>query len=121
MMKHLQSAFRAMSRWNGGDVSARDDVKKYGRKCLILHESLRHSHASLPGKKAGGIRNSVLWKWYPKFHLFEHIIYFQLYVHGNPLTSWCYADESEIGSACAIARSSHPSTIHRLVLVKHNL
>ena len=121
MLKQLQSAYLAMSRWKAGETSARDAVRDHGRRCLLLHKSLRLSKARLPEKKAGSIHNRILWQWYPKFHLSEHIIYFQLYVQGNPLLPWCYHDESEISSACAIARSAHPNTIHRLVLVKHNM
>ena len=57
-------------------------------------------------------------RMYPKHHLFLHIIEDQILFCGNPRDHWCYGDESEIGIAVRIAKSLHPSFLHRAIVAK---
>jgi len=78
-----------------------------GQRFLTLYAELARIH-----------ENDLLCKWYPKFHLFQHLLETQIPVAGNPREYWCYEDESNIGHCVQIAESCHPSTLHKLVLRK---
>ena len=61
----------------------------------------------------------LLWRWYPKHHLFLHTVEDQLAFVGTPREVWCYYDESEIGQAVKLAESLHASALHKTIIAKH--
>ena len=91
-------------------MGARGNCTAAGRRFLNFFAEMARIHA-----------DDVLFKWFPKFHLFQHLVEFQLGHMGNPKLAWCYTDESNIGKAADIAEACHPSTVHRLVLQKARL
>lgn len=52
----------------------------------------------------------------PKAHMLHHLVLDQLEVHGSPAATWCYADESFVGSIKRVAGSTkHPNTLEQRV------
>ena len=88
-----------------------------GRRHLILYRELVKEAIESRGHQQQGW---LLWKWYPKHHLFSHLEK-EICLSGNPAHNWCYADESAIGDAVHIAETCHASTLHRLVIEKHRI
>ena len=64
-------------------------------------------------------RGWVLYRFYPKHHLFLHTIEDQVLVAGNPRESWCYMDESAIGDAVHVAESLHALALHKSLISMH--
>ena len=108
----LQMVFHVME--NLGPDSP-TSVSEYSRKALLLYGELQKEAVRTHGP------STEHWRIYPKFHLFLHCVEDQIASSGNPRLNWCYSDESEIGAAVRVAEAGHPSTIHRVVLVKHRL
>ena len=96
--------------WDAGDMAGKADCIKCGRRFLQLYSELVAAN-----------KDNLLYKWFPKFHLFQHLIESQIPILGNPKDAWCYFDESNIGIAAKLAASCHPTTLHRLVLTKARL
>ena len=109
-VKALSSFYDQMYVWDSGDMSGRAECIKHGKRFLHLYAELVEVN-----------KDGLLYKWYPKFHLFQHLIESQIPICGNPKAAWCYYDESNIGLASKLAASCHPSTIHRTVLTKARL
>ena len=63
----------------------------------------------------------VLWKYYPKHHLFVHLVEVGVANSGNPREIWCYPDESAIGDAVENAESNHARFVVRNVTEKYRL
>ena len=52
----------------------------------------------------------------PKSHMLLHLALDQLQVHGSPAATWCYSDESFVGSIKRVANlSKHPNTLEQRV------
>ena len=96
--------------WDAGDMAGKEGCIKAGKRFLALYAELAEIN-----------KHGKLYKWFPKFHLFQHLLESQIPLLGNPKAAWCYFDESNIGIASKLAASCHPSTIHRLVLTKARL
>ena len=89
----------------------------FARRHLILYRELvQEAIESRAHQQTGWL----VWRWYPKHHLFSHLEK-EIYISGNPADNWCYADESAIGDAVHIAETAHASTLHRLVMQKHQI
>ena len=55
----------------------------------------------------------------PKAHMLHPLALDQLQVHGSPSATWCYADESFVGSIKKVAANTkHPSTLEQRVSEK---
>ena len=67
---------------------------------------------------AGGDTFGVTWRIVPKFHMFLHTCEDSI---DNPRDSWCYKDESEIGTAVTLAESLHPSTLPFQLMSRYRL
>eukprot|EP00959_Pyramimonas_sp_CCMP1952_P056324 1176324-Pyramimonas_sp.AAC.1 len=52
-----------------------------------------------------------MYKFVPKFHLWEHLTEIYPSLMGNPRYFWTYSDEDLVGLAIGIAESVHPSTL----------
>ena len=91
-------------------MAGKEGCIKAGKRFLALYAELAEIN-----------KDGKLYKWFPKFHLFQHLLESQIPLLGNPKAAWCYFDESNIGIASKLAASCHPSTIHRLVLTKARL
>ena len=94
-----------------GDMEHAHDLSSSGHHVLVLYKELRLQAGS-----------QLLWKWYPKFHLFDHMISPKyLCTRGCHADSWNYRDESEIGAAVDLASALHVNNIHLSLLDRHNL
>ena len=109
-VRALNGFYEAIYVWDAGDMAGKADCIKCGRRFLQLYAELAAANV-----------DTLLFKWFPKFHLFQHLVEAQIPVAGNPKDCWCYFDESNIGIAAKLAASCHPSTLHRLVLTKARL
>ena len=67
------------------------------------------------------LKPKSMWRIVPKMHMMCHCLEDCVAVSGNPRSSWCYCDESEIGAARRVAEASHPSTLSCAVIDKHRL
>ena len=109
-VRALNGFYENINLWHDGDMAAKSECIKCGNRFLQLY-----------GELAAANTDTLLWKWFPKFHMFQHLLESQIAVAGNPKSSWCYFDEHNIGIAAKLAASCHPSTLHRLVLTKARL
>ena len=109
-VRALSGFYDNMYKWDAGDMAGKTDGIKCGRRFLQLYAELAAANV-----------DTLLFKWFPKFHLFQHLVESQIPASGNPKQAWCYFDESNIGIAAKLAASCHPSTLHRLVLTKARL
>ena len=77
----------------------------YARQHLILYDYL---------SKTSG--NELMYHIYPKHHLFCHVA---MDVTSNPMDTWNYRDEDEIGKAVRIAKTVSPPYLHQVVVTRH--
>ena len=108
-IRNMALMYKELYEWKSGSGMR---AAEYGRRSLVLFLELRNN--PMP-------RCSRCWHLVPKFHMCVHILEDQMAVSGNPTESWNYADESEIGAARRVAESSHPSTLHKLIISKHRI
>ena len=59
-----------------------------------------------------------LWKYQPKFHLFQHLAEYLLAFQGNPRFSWTYQDEDLVGEVIEVSHSVHCNSLAPAVLLK---
>ena len=59
----------------------------------------------------------LLWRMYPKFHIFIHLCESGY----DPKTTWNYSDESAIGQGALVAESCHPATLSVEFIEKHRV
>ena len=95
--------------------------RPWGRWLYTFVDSTGLLEFEAKGLAAARGRPQVLYRFYPKHHLFLHVVEEQPAQSGNPALSWCYGDESAIGDAIKVAESAHPATLHRLVMVKQRV
>ena len=93
--------------------------RPWGRWLYTFVDSTGLLEFEARGLAAARGRPQVLYRFYPKHHLFLHVVEEQPAQSGNPALSWCYGDESAIGDAIKVAESGHAATLHRLVMVKY--
>ena len=98
--------------------SVAEAVGAFGRQHCLLYSELAMEAIRNPSYGDGVW---VLWRIYPKHHMFLHVVEDQIKVAGSPSECWCYADESAIGQAVLVAETCHPKTIQRLIMQKHRL
>eukprot|EP00959_Pyramimonas_sp_CCMP1952_P133400 2789479-Pyramimonas_sp.AAC.1 len=87
--------YRAMENWI--PVESEGRVRKLGSQGVCLYAEL--SSAALSAD-----RSTLMWRMYPKHHLFLHALEDSVEVGGNPRSQWCYADEDNIGDAASRAK-----------------
>ena len=83
-----------------------------GRTHVTLYLQLTREHAHI-----ADALSYVPWKFYPKHHLFVHLVECGL----NPRDWWAYLDESSIGEGVCLAESNHARYICRNVIEKYRL
>jgi hypothetical protein len=59
-----------------------------------------------------------LWKFQPKFHLFAHLLEWQVVWAGNPRFFWTYQDEDLVGHLIEVAHGVHVACLATGVLLK---
>ena len=90
----------------------------FGRQHVILYgELLREALASREWQD----KTWHAWRFYPKHHLFVHLVEVAIPASGNPKSFWCYQDENAIGEAVEIGRACHCRNVHRSVIDKYRL
>lgn len=112
----LDSMYSILEKWespNSGRLAAAE-----GRKCLLLLSELVDEFNR---GREWQTTNFFMWRIVPKMHMMCHCLEDCVAVSGNPRSSWCYCDESEIGAARRVAEASHPSTLSCAVIDKHRL
>ena len=62
-----------------------------------------------------------LWCIYPQHHMFVHLCKSTQQTRVNPQLEWCYGDDSEIGVAVSLAKSSLASHIEKCLLERYNV
>ena len=103
-LKALQSCYLEFRQW--GAESPRN-LAKYVRQFLLLYGELSAS-STCPG---------VLWKVYPKFHLMMHCAD----CTSNPMRTWNYSDEDEIGKAAAFAAGCNQRHVETALIDKYRV
>ena len=88
--------------------------RPWGRWLYTFVDSTGLLEFEARGLAAARGRPQVLYRFYPKHHLFLHVVEEQPAQSGNPALNWCYGDESAIGDAIKVAESAHAATLHRL-------
>ena len=84
-------------------------------------ESLARRHVVLLRKLHDTSDDEDLWCIYPKHHMFVHSHKSTQQTRVNPQLEWCYGDESEIGVAVSLAKSSHASHIEKCLLERYRV
>ena len=93
-----------------------DVVSKLGRQHVILYSEIARAHVPRdPTEKW------LLWRMYPKHHLFLHCIEDQLTESGNPRDSWTYPDERKIAEVVKMAESSNTLCLHTAIMRRYRL
>ena len=110
---HFTNMYDSMTRWIGPESAA--EALSSGRRGLLAYADL-----NLEAIARNGV-HTTKWRLYPKMHLLLHVLEDQVATTGNPRNAWCYADESEIGSASCVAEACHAKTIQKLVMEKYRL
>ena len=82
--------------------------RPWGRWLYTFVDSTGLLEFEARGLAAARGRPQVLYRFYPKHHLFLHVVEEQPAQSGNPALSWCYGDESAIGE---VAKSAHAATV----------
>ena len=106
---HLAAVYAELQNWTEGSGAK---IAEHGRRHCLLYAEMGRRAEQDPW---------VVWRVYPKHHLFLHIVEEQVGAEGNPKDSWCYLEEDAIGRAVSIAESGHASTLQKLVIQKHRL
>ena len=95
--------YRTLENWD--PKSSQAQIRRLGSQGVCLY-------AELSAKAISADPETLLWRMYPKHHLFLHAIEDSVEVGGNPRCQWCYSDEDNIGDAARRAKCCHCNTIH---------
>ena len=115
-VKNLANFYDELCGWKPGISNT--DATKYAHRHLIMYTELGRIHL----KKADWQDNGwFMYRWYPKRHLFCHVVEDQIKSCDNPRDHWCYGDESFIGEMVTVAESVGPTVMHRSVITKYRL
>ena len=109
-LQSFDDIYQVMQNWGEGSSS---DIGRLGRLHLTLHNML--AEESMGPWSEGW----MFWRVYPKHHLMLHLLESQVALSDNPLLSWAYRDENEIGLAACVAETAHPRGLGRLLLEKY--
>jgi hypothetical protein len=109
-LESLNKMYSLMENWT---PSSRVELPIVGRQHMALYAEVARPFA----RDTEWIR----WRIYPKHHLAIHLLEDQVAVNDGPRTSWCYADEGEIGKATRIAEAVHVQTLSKSLLEKYRL
>ena len=111
----LLNAYQEMDPKSFDADSSPRRLAEYGRRHLLLYGHL--SQDALQTRDQYGL----YWRIYPKHHLFCHLLDEVFETSSNPLESWNYKDESEIGDAAKLAACLHPRTLSKVLLERYRL
>lgn len=114
-LRNLHLFYLETENWVDGESEARARV--YGRNHIVAYAELGKEFLALGTWQRYGW---IQWRFYPKHHLFLHLVGEQL-VEGNPRLSWAYGDERFIGAAVELAETSHPNALHRSIVERQRL
>ena len=107
-VKHLNGVYEELYNWGPGSG---ERAAVHARKHCILYVQLgRLAEVQTPCDK--------LFNVYLKHHLFVHCIE-SIPATGNPMSSWCYADEREIACTVALAESVHVNSMPLALMQKY--
>ena len=109
----LHNVYERLKIWSDGSAS---QCATEGRRFLMLYAQLNRE-----GDERVAALKWTPYKFYPKFHLFVHLVEDQTKHVGNPRKFWCYGDEDAIGKGCEIAASGHCKYVHRACIDKYRL
>ena len=112
---NLAEFYRELEKWEKGGFSA-SRCAALGRTHVNIYTQLSRDHRHLV--ELWGFH---AYKFYPKHHLFIHLIEDGIFYADNPRDVWAYADESAIGDAVEVAESCNPLYIIRNVIEKQRL
>ena len=113
-IKQVAFDYKELEHWDPTSSPAK--VAAAGRTHVTLYLQLSRDHAHLVERLG-----YTPWKYYPKHHLFIHLVEHGVRTCGNPREIWCYLDESSIGEAVRNAEANHAKYICRNVIEKHRL
>ena len=113
-LKQIALFYHELEAWNA--VASPAKVAALGRTHVIMYTQLSSEHRHLVDRLA-----YHPWKFYPKHHLFVHLVEVGVRRCGNSREVWRYADESAIGEAVTVTESCHPCYTIRNVIDKRRL
>ena len=93
-------------------------AQKHGRRHVALYLDL--AREGLKTKEQLNL-NWFPYKFYPKHHLFIHLVEEDTANWGNMKEHWGYLDENEMGISTRIASKQHCSFVHRSLVEKYRL
>ena len=115
-VKYLALFYEEVADWTPGVSPAK--VKDYARRHLELYlELARHYIDDLNFLDTEWVR----YRWYPKHHLFSHLVDDDLAFCDNPRDCWCYGDESFLGEMIGVAEAVNAKVVHRSVMTTFRL
>jgi hypothetical protein len=115
-VKALTNFYREMEDWNPESSPAQ--ARKFGRQHILLYTELYRAGQVSRIFETYGYH---VYKFYPKHHMFIHLVEIGIQSCGNPREVLCYGDEDMLGDLVDIAEASHPAYIHRVVIDRHRL
>ena len=101
---NLVSCYEEFDNWQ--DSTSPLNLKRFGRRFLLLYAELNH----------GAGADSLMWRLYPKFHLFDHLVEA---AESNPKLSWNYPLESAIGDATVIAAGCNKRHLQTALIARY--
>ena len=102
-LRFLDLCYKEAESWGEGSPFR---LARYGRCHVALYRDLWSA-----------AHGWVLYRFYPKHHLFIHIC-----ERGtNPRDEWCYRDESTIADVVQVAEHQNTQCLHRTIIQKHRL
>jgi len=115
-VQHLDDFYQELIDWVPGISNAR--CATLARRHLTLYAELGQVHlAANDWQDKGWFK----YRWYPKHHLFIHIVEDQIATCDNPREHWCYGDEDFIGDMVDVAETVGPTVLHRSVMQKYRI
>ena len=114
-VKALADFYKEMTNWTVGSGAR---VGTLARQHLELYLELARHHID-PDNFLDG--EWVRYRWYPKHHLFIHVVEGSLAVCDNPREWWCYGDESFLGEMISVAEAVNAKVVHRSVMTTYRL
>lgn len=112
----LVELFRGMLRYCRSLAAARFDPEECKLGMLQFLGALGALHSLWREGVSGEDIGRLPFHLRPKAHMLLHLVLDQLQVHGSPAATWCYSDESFVGSIKRVAGTcKHPNTLEQRV------
>ena len=101
----LEKCYKELELWGPGSSEV---LGREGRTFMILYGQLSEEAAATDPR-------GLLWRLYPKLHLFLHVCEQGV----SPTLTWNYADESAIGECARMAETCRPSSLGTTIIRKY--